>query len=173
MKKTQKQIDKKLEEEFRDSRVFAKPGKHSLILILDHLKPDFNVGKIIRSAEFFNLHSIYLWGVGSFDPYIAKGAMRHIPIIKAETKEDFLLPLVEQGFRFFALDLSGKMELKNIKLPEKTALILDHEEFGVTKELLEHEWVNPLIIAGAGKTQSLNVSVAAAIASYEYIRQHS
>lgn len=99
--------------------------------------------------------------------------MRHIPIFKAESKEDFLLPLVEQGFRFFALDLAAKMELKNIKLPEKTALILGHEEFGVSKELLEHEWVHSLKISGDGKTQSLNVSVAAAIASYEYLRQYS
>jgi tRNA G18 (ribose-2'-O)-methylase SpoU len=171
MKKTQKQIDKKFQEELRDSRVFAKPGKHSLVLILDHLKPDFNVGKILRTAEFFNLESIYLWGVGQFDPYIAKGAMRHIPVYISESKEDFLLPLMEQGFSFFALDLSAKTELTNIKFPKKTALILGHEEFGVTKELLEHEWVHPLKISGFGKTQSLNVSIAAAIASFEYIRQ--
>jgi len=171
MKKTQKQIDKKFQEELRDSRVFAKPGKHSLVLILDHLKPDFNIGKILRTAEFFNFHSIYLWGVEQFDPYIAKGAMRHIPIIVADSKEDFLLPLMQEGFRFFALDLSGKTEMQKIKFPSKTALILGHEEFGVSKELLEHEWVEPLKIAGDGKTQSLNVSIAAAIAGFEYLRQ--
>lgn len=171
MKKTYKQIDKKLAEEFRDSRVFAKPGKHSLILILDHLKPDFNIGKIIRTSEFLNLHAIYLWGIDAFDPYIAKGAMRHIPIFPVESKEDFLLKLFEQGYSFFALDLSATLDIKNIKLPKKTALILGHEEFGVSSELLEHEWVNKLKISGEGNTQSLNVSIAAAIASYEYIRQ--
>lgn len=173
MKKTYKLIEKKLEEEFRDSRVFAKPGKHSLILILDHLKPDFNVGKIIRTSEFFNLHAIYLWGIHTFDPYIAKGAMRYIPIYQSAAKEDFLLKLFEQGYSFFALDLSAKLEVKSIKLPQKTALILGNEEFGVSKELLEHEWVHKLKISGEGNTQSLNVSIAAAIASYEYIRQHS
>lgn len=61
MKKTQKQIDKKLQEEFRDSRVFAQPGKHSLVLILDHLKPDFNIGKIIRSAEFLT-YILFIFG---------------------------------------------------------------------------------------------------------------
>ena len=171
MKKTQKQIDKKFQEELRDSRVFAKPGKHSLVLILDHLKPDFNVGKILRTAEFFNFHSIYLWGVGQFDPYIAKGAMRHIPVIVAESKEDFLIPLMQEGFRFFALDLSANREITQVKFPQKTALILGHEEFGVSKDLLEHEWVDALKISGEGKTQSLNVSIAASIAGFEYLRQ--
>lgn len=172
MKKTQKQIEKKFQEELRDNRVFANPGKQSLVLILDHLKPDFNIGKILRTAEFFNFHTIYLWGVGLFDPYIAKGAMRHIPIKIAESKEDFLLPLAELGYRFFALDLSAKLDIAKIKLPLKTALILGHEEFGVSKELLEHDWVEKIKISGGGKTQSLNVSIAAAIGGYEYIRQH-
>lgn len=171
MKKTQKQIDKKLQEELRESRVFAQEGKHPLVLVLDRLKPDFNVGKIIRTAEFFSLRKIYLLNVGHFDPYIAKGAMRHIPLCLIETKEDFLLPLMQEGYQFFALDLKAPREISAVKFQAKTALILGHEEFGVDEDILNHEWVESVKISGQGKTQSLNVSIATAIGCYEYLRQ--
>lgn len=171
MKKTQKQIDKKLQEEFRDSKIYGKEGPLALVLILNNLKPDFNVGKIIRTSEFLGIRKIYLQNIAPFDPYIAKGAMRHIIIENVQTKEDFFQPLIQEGYRFFALDLKAKYELSHVKYPEKTAFILGHEEFGVDHEILSHDLVESVKINARGKTQSLNVSIAGALACYEYIRQ--
>ena len=33
------------------NKIMSKPGPFPYVLILDHLKIDFNIGKIIRSAE--------------------------------------------------------------------------------------------------------------------------
>lgn len=171
MKKTRKQINKKLEEEFRENKLYAQDGPHQLVLILNNLKPDYNVGKIIRTCEFLGIRKLYLHNIDSFDPYIAKGAMRYLVMHNVQSPEDFFVPLLQEGYRFFALDLNANYEITQIKYPEKTAFILGHEEFGVDPDILANDLVESVKITGHGNTQSLNVSIAAAIACHEYLRQ--
>ena len=40
-------------ERHRRANLLAEPGRHRFIVVLDHLKPNFNIGKIIRSADAF------------------------------------------------------------------------------------------------------------------------
>ncbi|HFQ90627.1 MAG TPA: hypothetical protein ENK27_11190, partial [Desulfobulbus sp.] len=47
----------------RRNMVSARPGIHSCILVLDGLKPDFNIGKIFRSADAFGAREIHLVNV--------------------------------------------------------------------------------------------------------------
>lgn len=42
----------------------AEPGPHRCIVVLDHLKPQFNVGKIFRSADAFGMREVHLTGIG-------------------------------------------------------------------------------------------------------------
>ena len=36
----------------------ASPGRHDFIIVLDHLKPAFNIGKIFRSADAFGVATV-------------------------------------------------------------------------------------------------------------------
>ena len=73
-----KRLDRetRFEQARRRNLASAGPGLHECILVLDGLKPDFNIGKIFRSADAFGAREIHLIGVRSFDPEPAKGSVR-------------------------------------------------------------------------------------------------
>ena len=60
------------------NKVMATPGPFPYVLILDHLKVDFNIGKIIRSAEAFGARAVDVVGTSFFDPLPAKGCMKRV-----------------------------------------------------------------------------------------------
>jgi tRNA G18 (ribose-2'-O)-methylase SpoU len=59
----------------------------------------------------------------------------------------------------------------DIELPEKSAFILGHEERGLQFEPDLFDRLERLTIPQYGRSDSLNVSVAASIVLYEYVRQ--
>ncbi len=159
-------------EKHRRRNLFAKPGVHGFVIVLDHLKAGFNVAKIFRSAEAFGAREVHLVGIGPFDPAPAKGAFKNVP---ARFYEDFgscYRSLLEQGYTLFALEPECQHSLGTAILPEKSAFIFGHEEMGVSFNREEFDAVRCLAIKQFGQVQSLNVSVAASIVMYEYVRQY-
>ena len=146
-------------------------GPFPLVLVLDHLKAGFNVGKIIRTANAFGLREVHLVGIGVFDPGPAKGALRHTLTRTFSTFAESHASLKAQGYSFFALELLGQRALGSTPFPEKTAFIMGHEEYGLSFAVEEFPDVNYLHIPQFGNVDSLNVSIAAALASFEYLRQ--
>lgn len=156
----------------RQRNVLAQPGVHEFILVLDHLKSGFNVPKIFRSAEAFGAHAVYLVGIGPFDPAPAKGSFRKVP---ARFFDDFAAAhevLQQQGYQCFTLEPGCPHSLTTIELPRKSAFILGHEEFGISFEREQYADMGCIAIPQFGAVESLNVSNAASIIMYEYIRQH-
>ena len=56
--------------------MMASPGRHEFIIVLDHLKPAFNIGKIFRSADAFGAAEVHLIATIFFDPAPAKGSFK-------------------------------------------------------------------------------------------------
>ncbi|PLX81467.1 MAG: TrmH family RNA methyltransferase [Desulfuromonas sp.] len=152
--------------------LLARPGANRFVVVLDHLKPGFNVGKIFRTAEVFGACEIHLVGIGPFDPGPAKGALRKVPLRQFEKLEESMADLRHRGYRLYLLDAAAKSLLGSEPFPELTAFIFGHEEFGSSLEMARFPHVTPVAIRQFGQTESLNVSSAAAIAMYEYLRQH-
>ncbi len=148
----------------------AKPGPHQFVFVLDRLKPTFNVGKIFRTAESFGVKEIHLIGIPFFDARAAKGAFRHVPAFFHKNASTCISSLVKGGYRLFALAPSASNQLGKIELPQKTAFILGHEEYGLSPEMRERPELEYIQIPHSGRSQSLNVSVAASIAAWEYVR---
>ena len=155
----------------RQKNILAKPGAHQFILVLDHLKPGFNVPKTFRSAEAFGAAAIHLVDIGPFDPAPAKGSFRKVPAVFHDDFESCFLELTEQGYQLFRLAPDADVSLCNCELPEKAAFILGHEEFGCSFDPAEFPTVQSLSIPQYGSVQSLNVSVASSVVMYEYVRQ--
>lgn len=151
--------------------LLATPGYHSFVLVLDGLKTGFNVAKILRSAEVFGAHQVHLVNIGVFDPAPAKGALRKVPVRLFESFAESHAELKTAGYRSFLLGPAANENLGAVPLPEKTAFILGHEEFGPSVVGSDYPDLQSLSISQFGQTESLNVSVAAGIVMYEYARQ--
>lgn len=150
----------------------AKPGVHQFVLVLDCLKPDFNVGKIFRTAETFGAHEVMLSGIEWFDPGPGVGSFKKVPSKFFKNFADCKAELLGRGYQIFALAPGAGEALGKVAFPLKTALVLGNEGVGLSFDSQATQGVTPLRIAQYGQSQSLNVSVAASIAAYEYVRQH-
>lgn len=158
----------RFERERRRNRL-AQPGPSELILVLDHLKPGFNVAKIFRTAQAFGAREIHLVAIGPFDPAPAKGALRAVPARFFGDLDESLQLLRAGDYCVFRMLADGGDALQTVRLPRRCAFLLGHEEFGLSAAA---SGLPALRIAQYGPVQSLNVSVAASIAMYEYFRQH-
>jgi tRNA G18 (ribose-2'-O)-methylase SpoU len=157
----------------RQRNVLAKPGEHEFILVLDQLKPGFNVGKTFRSAEAFGAAAVHLVNIGPFDPAPAKGSFRKVPAAFHETFAGCHADLSGQGYTFFLLCPEESKSLCATELPQKSAFVLGHEEFGFSFDPEEYPGMKRLSIPQFGSVQSLNVSIAASVVMYEYVRQQA
>jgi len=158
-------------EKHRRRNLLAKPGEHEFVVVLDQLKAGFNVPKIFRSAEVFGAHEVHLINIGPFDPAAAKGALKRVP---AHFHSDFdacYQGLIERGYTFYILEADADDALWNADLPDKSAFIFGHEELGIRFDKQLYPEIRALSIPQFGKIESLNVSVAASVVMYEYVRQ--
>ena len=149
----------------------ASPGTHDFILVLDHLKAGFNIPKIFRSAEAFGAREVHLIDIAPFDPAPAKGAFRKVPAHFHATFRECHESLRQQGYTLFILEARGGTMLHQMALPQKSAFILGNEGLGISFSPLDYPDIQCLSIPQFGSMESLNVSVAASIVMYEYIRQ--
>ncbi len=157
----------------RQRNLLAKPGPHPFIVVLDHMKAGFNVAKIFRSAEVFGAREVHLINIGPFDPAPGKGGFKKVPARFFESFADCYADLTGQGYKVYRLDAESKRSLISTDLPEKSAFVLGHEEWGHSFKPEEYPDIEGLSIPQFGQIESLNVAVAASVTMYEYIRQHA
>lgn len=150
----------------------AQAGAFDFVLVLDGLKPDFNVGKIFRTADALGCREVHLVNVPFFNPVTARGSFKHVPAKFHNTFSSVYGKLSEQGYTFFTLEPDQHQTLFKVEFPRKAAFVFGHEEFGLSFKKDDYLNVEGLSIPQFGKVQSLNVSVAAAIVMSEYVRQH-
>ena len=169
-KQTYQQMEKRYRKE-RQRNILAEPGPHDFVIVLDHLKPSFNVPKIIRSALAFGAAEVQLVNIGMFDPAPAKGAFRKVPARFPETFAGCHANLAGRGYTCYLLEADGEASLTDIELPRQSAFVFGHEEFGPSFSREDFPAVRTLKIPQFGVMESLNVSNAASIVMFEYVRQ--
>jgi TrmH family RNA methyltransferase len=132
------------------------------IVILDSLQDPGNVGTIIRTAEAFGFTGIVLVGdtANPFSPKAVRASMGSclgISIVKGSAEDLKILP-----HTIYALVLQGRKMLSPDLFKARTAICLGRESEGISREVIDlsHETVS---IPMTGKTESLNVAVAAGI----------
>ena len=156
----------------KNVNLLAKPGAHAFALVLDGLKPAFNIGKIFRSADAFGAREVHLVGIDFFDPAPAMGSFKWVPARFHDRFETCSEDLVKRRYTFFTLDPVCGTSLPRAVLPKRSAFILGHEAYGVSDHVAAYPDLRPLTIPQFGQVQSLNVSIAASIVMWEYLRQH-
>jgi RNA methyltransferase, TrmH family len=140
-------------------------------LLLDGLQDPGNIGTIIRTAEASGIDSIVL-GKGTGDLYnpkvirSAQGSHFHLPIIKSDLSE--IIPVLkEKGIPVYGTALENGEEYTSVKPQDSYALIVGNEGSGMSGEILSMTDQN-LYIPIYGKSESLNVAIAAGILLYYF-----
>lgn len=167
-----REVERKFQRE-KALNTLATPGVFPLVIVLDQLKTGFNIGKIFRSAEVFGCREVHVLGTRFFDPYPSKGGFKQVPARFMESFDTSFEQLNAEGYEIFVFDPSAESDLSEINMTPKTAFVFGHEEFGVRFNFESFPGLRKVKIKQYGQIQSLNVSVAASIAMYEYARQLS
>lgn len=171
MMKAEREMAKRRFRRQRNKNRLAQPGVHDCIIVLDHLKPTYNIGKIFRSAEAFGCRELHLVDIDYFDPAPGMGAFKWVPAVFHKRFLSCYTNLVERGYTPYILEPGQGEPVMEACLPPKSAFIFGHEEYGISFEPDLFPEIRRLTIPQFGKSQSLNVSVAASIILYEYTRQ--
>ncbi len=162
------------EREARIRRVirFRQPD---LTVVLENIWDPHNVGAILRSADAFGIIDVYLIYNSEIFPVIGKksssGTKKWFTFHEFNSPGKCFQELKNAGFRILATHLSAEaVPVHDVDFTGRTAIVFGNETRGVSEEALSLSDGN-VIIPQLGFAQSLNVSVAAAIALYEAFRQ--
>ncbi|MDX1766104.1 MAG: TrmH family RNA methyltransferase [Candidatus Saccharimonadales bacterium] len=160
--------------------------KHDVVVVLDNIRSAQNVGSILRSCDGFGVSQVFCCGITPYPktdkdnrlPHIAERAHRQIAksslgaevSIKTthfEDIRDLIGELRVQGFQIYAIEQSSRSKpISQLKLNSGTGLILGNEIIGISPGL-QNMCDEVYEIPQTGHKESLNVSVAAAIALYQ------
>jgi tRNA (guanosine-2'-O-)-methyltransferase len=147
-----------------------------LAVVLDGVQGPFNVGAIIRTAAAERVdHLWYANGATTAENAkvgkTALGTDRYLTQTVCETTTDAIADARSQGYRVVGIELAeGALALPTMDLDGDIALVLGHEDRGMSKEAMEA--CDALaFIPQLGKVGSLNVATAASIAIYEVRRR--
>jgi tRNA-Thr(GGU) m(6)t(6)A37 methyltransferase TsaA len=145
-------------------------------VIADNLRSAFNVGALFRTAECFGAEEVLLSGYTATpqDEKTARtsmGTQEHIPWRTFTHARDALEAVRAEGYTIVALETVEKAEsLESFEWPEKCALLVGNERFGVDHATLAQA-DHLLRIPVYGRKNSLNVGIAFGIAVADWRRK--
>ncbi len=150
--------------------------KAPLYFVLDHLRSAFNVGSLFRTAECLGVSHIYLVGYTPTpeDRGVQKTAMGTEQSVSWSSHwhlDEVLQALKEKDVPLVALETAKNAQsLLEWSAPPSVALLVGNERFGLSQKSLKT--VEQIVeVPLSGLKNSLNVTNALAIASFEVLRQ--
>ena len=148
--------------------------KLPLVVMLDNVRSQHNIGAVFRTADAFRLESVWLCGICCCPPNqeihkTALGAELTVEWQYRKETLDAVHELQQNGYTVYAVEQAhGATMLNDIQLRpnQKVAIILGHEVFGVQQAVVDAA-DGCIEIPQYGTKHSLNVSVTAGIVMYE------
>lgn len=140
-----------------------------LFIILDTIQDPGNLGTIIRTAEAAGASAVIM-NKGCADIYSPKvvrstmGSIFRVPFVYTDDPAYAVDRIKSSGVRVYAATLSGR-SISETKIKDKRAFIIGNEGNGISKDMLllaDDEISIPM----AGRVESLNAAVSAAILMY-------
>jgi RNA methyltransferase, TrmH family len=178
MTQINKEVVKELAETETSQGIFAvceQPNQNiedaKSYLLLDSIQDPGNLGTIIRTADAAGIDAVIV-GNGSVDLYNSKvlrsaqGSHFHLPIIRGDLFE-WIEKLKAAQIPIYGTALENGTVYTEIKASHSFALIVGNEGNGIQMDLLNETDQN-LYIPIFGKSESLNVAVAAGVLLYYF-----
>lgn len=139
-------------------------------LVLDGVEDPQNLGSILRTADASGVHGVVLperraAPVTAVVARASAGAVDHVPVAQVTNLSRALGTLKERGAWVYALDMDGTQAYDAVDYTGPVVIVAGGEGKGVSRLVREHADA-VISIPLSGRVESLNVSVATALALY-------
>lgn len=159
-------------EEFKEAK------KLPLIVVLDNVRSQYNVGSVFRTSDAFRVEAIYLCGISATPPHqeIHKTALGAEDTVDWKYFKDTTAAINElkaAGYFIYSIEqVEGSVMLENLQLDatKKYAVVLGNEVKGVQQEVVNLS-DGCIEIPQYGTKHSLNVSTTAGIVIWDFFKQ--
>jgi len=150
--------------------------KISIVLVLDNIRSQHNIGSAFRTADAFALEKIVLCGICATPPTpeihkSALGAEESVEWSYIDDSADAVKGLKEQGYKIISIEQTENSTMLQDFVPERGsryALVFGNEVKGVQQEVLD---ISDIVveIPQFGTKHSLNVSVSIGIVIWKIV----
>ena len=155
---------------------FKEAPKKPIIVVMDKIRSMHNVGSVFRTADAFLINGICLCGFTPQPPHrdihkTALGATDSVDWMYYEETADAVNALKEQGYKVYAIEQTeGSIPLNQFEKDDQPiAFVFGNEVDGVDQTVIEL-CDGVIEIPQWGMKHSLNISVAAAVVLWEFVR---
>ena len=158
---------------------FKLADKKPLVVVMDNIRSMHNVGSVFRTADAFLISGICLCGFTPQPPHrdihkTALGATDSVDWLYYEHTVDAVLALKVRGYKVLAIEQTEGSILLNeyVHSNTPTAFVFGNEVDGVADDVLQ-VCDGVIEIPQWGMKHSLNISVAAAVVLWEFVRKEN
>jgi TrmH family RNA methyltransferase len=153
-----------------------KLSDNPLVIVAESVEKPGNLGAILRTADAANVDALFVCDprVDLYNPNViraSRGTIFSVACIEA-TNQDALNYLLLHKMKILAATPQANMLYTDVDLKQPLAIVVGTEDKGLTNFWLKCADVN-VKIPMLGKVNSLNVSIATALITYEAFRQRS
>jgi len=160
---------------------FKMANKKPIVVVMDNIRSMHNVGSVFRTSDGFLIDGICLCGFTPQPPHrdihkTALGSTETVDWVYYENTLDAVNALKDKGFKVYAIEQTeGSISLEKFKLVNPTAVaqpmafVFGNEVDGVDQGVIAL-CDGVIEIPQWGMKHSLNISVAAAIVLWEFVR---
>ena len=156
--------------------VLSKRTRH-VSVVLENVYHPHNASAVVRSCDCFGIQDVHvIEGHNTYkvNPYVVRGSAKWVSIFKysqSESAENCFHLLKKNGYRLIGTTPDPNFpSIEDIQVSGKTALVFGTEETGLSNFAVE-QMDDFLHIPMFGFTESLNLSVSAAICMYHATSQ--
>jgi len=157
---------------------FKKASKIPLVVVLDNVRSQHNVGSVFRTSDAFRVEAICLCGITATPPNAeihksALGAENSVDWKYYQHTIDAIKELKEYGYTIVSVeqtDLAIPIEQFRVQPNIRYAIVFGNEVKGVMQEIID-ESDYCVEIPQFGTKHSLNISVSAGIVIWELFKQ--
>ncbi len=153
---------------------------HSAAFAMTHLSGDFNLGNVIRSANFFGFkEAIYIGGSKQYDRRSTVGTHHYIPINFIRTEEEFI-SAIRGIYSLVCIENNvPKYEVKTVSIYNNPfsglqlppIFVVGEEQLGLSEFMLDNA-ERIVTIPAKGSVRSLNVGTTSGIVLAYYRNHH-
>lgn len=157
---------------------YKRSEKIPVMVVLDNIRSQNNIGSVFRTADAFRLQGILLCGITATPPHreihkTALGATETVHWEYWKDTVDAVKELKKKGYEIFSVEQVEKgdsLDRLQLQTSRRYAVVFGHEIRGVDQRIVNLS-DRCIEIPQYGTKHSLNIAVAAGIVIWEIFRQ--